>query len=141
MKTKYILTFPQNIVNNPITYWLVKKYSLQINILRAQISENKRGYLLVDIIGEENEIENGLQFLSDNNVEIKPFIKQLNFKKENCVNCGSCTGVCHSNALYLDKTSREVIYNHENCTACGLCIKACPLQLFDFNFNGFKNAN
>lgn len=70
----------------------------------------------------------------------KPITYQLIYDKENCVDCGSCTGVCHSEALFINKPDRIITYEPKKCTACGLCIKACPLQLFKLNFD-FKNAN
>lgn len=132
---KYILSFPQELTSKPITYSLIKEFDLQINILHAEISASKKGFLLLDIYGEDKNIEKGFEFLKQQNVKFEPFKKQLDFKIDDCVHCGSCIGVCHSNALFLDNISREVNFNHQNCTVCGLCIDACPLQLFSINLN------
>ncbi|MEA3451179.1 MAG: NIL domain-containing protein [Bacteroidota bacterium] len=139
---KYILSFPQELTSKPITYSLIKEFDLRINILHAEISASKKGFLLVDISGEQKNIDNGFDFLKQQKVEFEPFKKQLDFKIDDCVHCGSCIGVCHSKALYLEETTRTVNLNSQNCTVCGLCIDACPLQLFSINLNLSKyNAN
>jgi len=140
MKTKYILEFTQEAVNKPVTYQLIKDFDLKVNIINADISANKQAYLLIDISGKEQNIKDGIKYMEDLKVKCKLFRKQLIYDKENCVNCGSCTGVCYSGALYFDNSDKIVNYNSEKCTVCGLCIKACPLQLFELNL-GFKNAD
>ncbi len=51
MKNKVMLNFPADRANNPVTYDLVKKFDLRINILRASINYNMKGSLLMDIEG------------------------------------------------------------------------------------------
>lgn len=135
MKTKYILSFPQNLTRKPITYKLIKDFDLEINIVHAEISSTKKGFLVLDISGDDDKVQAGLEFLKNQNVEFEKFMKQLNFDEANCVNCGSCVGVCNSDALFLDPTYRTVNFNAQNCTVCGLCVKACPLQLFSIDLN------
>ena len=47
MKHKYILSFTQESVNKPITYDLIKKFNVKINIIKANISADEAGHLLI----------------------------------------------------------------------------------------------
>jgi ferredoxin len=135
---KYIFTFSQKMANKPITYQLIKDHNLMVNILNAEITAHKRSYLLVEICGSEESLLSGIRFLEENSVRCEPFKKQLLFDENNCISCGSCTGVCYSKALIQDKSDRNIKFKAEMCTACGLCLKACPLQLLSLNFNSIN---
>jgi ferredoxin len=43
---------------------------------------------------------------------------------ELCDRCGTCIGVCPSNALLLLSTS--LVIDTVRCTGCSLCVKICP---------------
>lgn len=55
------------------------------------------------------------------NITHKPV---LQFKKESCIRCGNCLGVCKSKVH--QKKGQEHILNRELCQACGMCVQACP---------------
>lgn len=40
-----------------------------------------------------------------------------------CDACGTCVGVCPSDALVLEQT---VSVNSDVCTGCGICVLICP---------------
>ncbi|RLF96433.1 ferredoxin [Thermococci archaeon] len=48
----------------------------------------------------------------------------LKIDLEECVRCGTCSGVCPQNAIIL--TEFEVLVT-EKCNDCGICEKVCPL--------------
>ncbi len=60
---------------------------------------------------------------------------QLDFKREGCVACGACTAVCFSGALSHNRPGWELNFKPELCVICGLCVKACPLKLFNIDYN------
>ncbi len=45
-------------------------------------------------------------------------------KRELCMRCGACVGVCPFMALELSE--HGIKRDPEKCTLCGLCAKACP---------------
>ncbi len=45
-----------------------------------------------------------------------------------CINCGSCIGVCPTNALFFNEND-EVEFNKTLCTNCDQCLDACPVGL------------
>ena len=52
-----------------------------------------------------------------------------------CTNCGTCVGICPTNALtmYKNRDSYIPILDSKKCTECGLCVKACPSYTLDLN--------
>lgn len=135
MKKKYILSFTQNSVNKPITYELIKKFDIKINIIKANISADEAGHLLVEFDADKDSLDKCLEYLGKNNVDYVPAEKKILFDEEKCVNCGSCTAVCFAEALALDRETRELVFKPEKCVFCKLCVKACPLGLFEIHFN------
>ncbi|MBN1181236.1 MAG: 4Fe-4S binding protein [Bacteroidales bacterium] len=133
-KKRYILTFPLETVQEPITYILVKEYDLKINIINANITPGKKGNLLCGIWGAKKDIEEGIKYLEGRNIQCTPVEKRLHLNLDKCIHCGSCTSVCFSGALTLDQESRQLLSSPEKCTICGLCVKACPLRLFEISF-------
>ena len=63
---KLVFIFPENIVEEPVTYNLISDYGVRVNILRASIDPGKQGRMVVELSGEEIQIsaracaENGL---------------------------------------------------------------------------------
>ena len=133
MKKRYILKFPQKNISDPITYDLVKIYDLKINILNADISSGRQGNLVLEFDAEEKNIEAGVKYLEQKGIMCSPMNKQLTFKQDDCVACGSCTAVCFSGALEMDKGNWTLEFDAKKCVVCGRCVKACPMQLFEIN--------
>lgn len=133
MNTRYSITFPPEKIREPIISRLIKNHNLEINILNADVSSGKTGKLVVEIKGDKNSLSDGLTFLKIQGVFYKQILKELFLEKENCIACGSCTGVCFSDALSLNKNTFELEVNPGLCILCGICIKACPLQLISLN--------
>jgi len=132
-KVKVSLKFPSLQISKPLTYHLVKDFDLIINILHADISLDKIGKLIVDIEGEDENLENGLKYLANEGIECKIFTKTIIWQEDNCVHCGACTAVCPSNTLNMDRKTWELKFDREKCLLCGLCVKACPLQVMALN--------
>ncbi|MCK5567508.1 MAG: (Fe-S)-binding protein, partial [Actinomycetia bacterium] len=47
LKKKLVLSFPEKVVTKPITYKLVKEFDLVFNILRAEITSDMEGKMLI----------------------------------------------------------------------------------------------
>lgn len=135
MKKRYFLTFPTYSVTEPVIYNLVKKFDIPVSILKADINPGKEGNLLVEMSGEHESLEAGIQYLKSQDIRCVSVLKRVKWNKEICIHCGACTAVCFSEALVIDKKNWKVKFFAENCVACGLCIKACPLRLFEMDFS------
>ncbi|MGI6777927.1 MAG: NIL domain-containing protein [Acetivibrionales bacterium] len=130
-KIKVTMYFSKETTTKPITYHLIKDFDLQVNILHADISFNRVGKLVIDIIGDEKNIEDGLKFVKEQGVNYKLFTKSIIWQEDKCIHCGACTAVCPSGALELDKEEWALTFDKEKCLVCRLCVKACPLRVMN----------
>ena len=132
-KLKLILYFPPEKTDKPFSYHLVKDYDLVFNILQAEVKPGKRGRLTVELEGSEENLERALDYITSNDIHYRPFNKNIVRNQGECMDCGACTAVCPSGALYMDRNSWELIFDESKCLLCELCIKACPVKAIDVN--------
>lgn len=125
MKTKYVLTFPHNAIQEPITYSLVETYHIKLNILRAQIDE-KGGKMVIELMGPGEAIKKGIEYLKTKGVIVQSIEEGVRKDEEKCTQCGLCISICPVGALTVDKKSAKIIFDEDKCVVCGLCIDACP---------------
>lgn len=65
------LVFPQNLIKEPLTFQMAKKYDVIPNIRRAKVTETV-GELVLELDGEEENVEKGIKYLADLGVNVKP---------------------------------------------------------------------
>ncbi|NOZ63864.1 MAG: ferredoxin [Caldiserica bacterium] len=65
------LIFPQNLIKEPVTFQMAKKYDIVPNIRRARVTETV-GELVLELEGEEENVEKGINYLLEKGVEVKP---------------------------------------------------------------------
>ncbi|MCM8814524.1 MAG: NIL domain-containing protein [Candidatus Omnitrophica bacterium] len=65
------LIFPQELIKEPVTFQMAKKYNIIPNIRRAKVTEIV-GELVLELQGEEKNIEKGIQYLKRLGVSVKP---------------------------------------------------------------------
>ena len=124
-KTKVVLSFPPNKVEEPITYHLIKDYGLLVNILRASIDPGQQGRMVVDLSGEENQISLGLDYLKKIGVEVEPLSGEIRHLKERCTSCTACVPFCPTKALDVDRKSWMVSFDPDKCVLCQSCVEVC----------------
>ncbi len=134
MRRRFTIKFPPESTKVPLTYHLIKDYDFMVNILRAAITGDQEGRLLIEVEAEPDKLEQGLAFLKSHNVTIIPLDQQIKIDKDRCIHCGACTAVCFSGALLLDRTNWEMVFDSEKCVMCGLCVTACPLRIIRAEF-------
>lgn len=133
-RKKVVLDFPPEQVTKPIVYHLVSDYNLVINILRAEIHEQERGRMILDLEGDQKQIEKGIKFLKEQKVEVQEAARDITLDEEKCVDCGACTAVCLPQALQLNLDTWKLEFDKEKCVFCELCVKACPVQIIEVKF-------
>lgn len=67
---KIHLTFPGELVKEPVIYNLGKKFNIVTNIRRANVEE-KSGWVVLEITGLKEELEKGIKYLESLGVKVK----------------------------------------------------------------------
>ncbi|HJT37526.1 MAG TPA: NIL domain-containing protein [Actinomycetota bacterium] len=68
-KRRVHLTFPENLVQEPIIFNLGKKFDVVTNIRRANVEDNF-GWVILELDGDEAALDRGLAYLEGLGVEI-----------------------------------------------------------------------
>jgi hypothetical protein len=64
-------TFPQELITLPVIYELGKQFSIVTNIRRADVSDD-RGWVVLELEGDLEEIERGLEWVAAQGVRVDP---------------------------------------------------------------------
>ena len=131
---KIVLHFPKRLTDQPIIYRLVKDYDLGFNILKASISPDKEGLLILELSGQRENYDRGIEYLTTTGVKIQALSRDITRNEARCTSCGACITICPTNAFEVDPKTRQVIFHNERCVACGQCIKACPPHAMEIHF-------
>ncbi|MHB8159870.1 MAG: NIL domain-containing protein [Thermoleophilia bacterium] len=71
MKTQRLeLTFPEKLIKKPIIYELVRENNVIPNIRRANVDEDF-GWMVLELSGEDEDLEQAFRYLQDLGVEIE----------------------------------------------------------------------
>lgn len=132
-----LLIFKSNIMYKPVIYRLARDFDLIFNILEAKILPRREGRILLELRGEDDEIEKGTDFLKEHQVVVEHLEDKVWREDDLCIHCGACVGLCPTEALSLNPPRMDVVFDVHKCVACGMCGLACPfgamkdIRLFD----------
>ena len=65
------LVYPPSLINVPIIYQLIRNYDLNVNILRAHITEEE-GWIDLQVAATQPVTEKALSWLRSQGIEIQP---------------------------------------------------------------------
>ncbi len=131
---RIVLRFPPRLVERPIIYRLVKDYDLEFNILKASITPEQEGVLILELKGNRTEYDKGIEFLEKTGVKIQALSQEVSRNDSRCTHCGACVTVCPTGAFRVNPSTREILFDNAKCIACGLCIPACPPHAMEAHF-------
>lgn len=131
---RIVLHFPHRLVDQPIIYRLVKEFDLQFNILKAYVTPQEEGLMVLELTGEKENYEKAIAYLKKSGVKIQPLSKDIIRNEKQCTHCGVCVPICPVDALVVDKETRKVNFDKDKCIACELCIKVCPTRAMEIHF-------
>jgi L-aspartate semialdehyde sulfurtransferase ferredoxin len=131
---RIVLYFPHRLVDQPIVYKLVKDYNLKFNILKAYVTPQEEGLMVLELIGDEKSFNQGVEYLQSSGVKIKPLSQDVIRNENKCTDCGVCVTICPTGALAIDSITRKVNFYDNKCIACELCVKICPPRAMEVHF-------
>lgn len=131
---RIVLHFPRRLVDRPIISRLVKDFNLDFNILKAYVTPEEEGLLVLELSGERENYDKGIQFLTETGVRIQSLSQDVVRNEDRCTSCGACVTVCPVGCFEVVTKSREVKFENEKCVACGICIKVCPPRAIEVHF-------
>ncbi len=99
---KKVLSFPEDITEEPIIYHLIVDYGVRVNILRASINPGKQGRMFVEIAGEDSQVSLGLNYLERVGVQVEPLAEEIVHLTDQCTSCTSCVPHCPTQGLVVD---------------------------------------
>ena len=134
MKKKLVLRFPHNMVDQPIICYLVRDYNLTFNILKAYVSPDEEGHLVLELDGADGDYKKGIKYLEDKGVKIELLSKDVKRNEEKCIHCGACITICPTDAFTIDQSTRKVDFDGGKCIACELCVPGCPYKAMEVQF-------
>lgn len=133
MKKRVTLTFPKRTVHMPVTYRLAKDFNVAANIIRAQVAPNQIGTLVVELLGDIDEIDAAIEWMRSQDINISLLGREILIDEDSCVDCGLCTGVCPTQALTLDPATFKLNFTRSRCIVCEQCIPTCPVHAISTN--------
>jgi len=70
-KRRVMLTFPEELIKEPIIYNLGQQFKVVTNIRRADLTSDK-GWMVLELEGKEEEIEEGITWVTSKGVRVDP---------------------------------------------------------------------
>ncbi len=130
MVKKVVVTFGGGSASRSLTYELIKKFDIKLNIIKANIDAGSDGKLVLELDADENHIRQAVDYMEQCGFEVSPLESRIKFDDSLCLSCGTCASSCLSGALSISAPDWKLRFNPEKCVVCKLCLTACPLRLF-----------
>ena len=131
---RIVLRFPKRLVNRPIVSHLIKDFNLEFNILKASVTQEEEGLMVLELKGKQEDFDRGISYMKEDGVIIESLSQNVLRNEERCTHCGACITICPTEAFELDMTTRQTKFYDKKCIACGLCIKTCPPRAMELHF-------
>jgi ABC-type methionine transport system ATPase subunit len=75
-KQRVKFTFVHELIKEPIIWKLAKQFDVVTNIRRADVTDD-RGWVILELEGERDEIERGLDWVRQQGVRIDPVYEDI----------------------------------------------------------------
>ena len=70
-KKRVKFTFPQELITEPVIYEMARKFEVIPNIRRADVRDDM-GWVVLEIEGEEDRIDEGIKWVKETGVRVDP---------------------------------------------------------------------
>ncbi|MFC2057068.1 NIL domain-containing protein, partial [Chloroflexota bacterium] len=61
---RIVLHFPKRLVDRPIVTRLIKDFNLDFNILKASVTPDEEGLLVLELSGQQEDYDKGISYLT-----------------------------------------------------------------------------
>ncbi len=133
-KMKVVFSFPPTLVEEPVTWHLIKDFDLQVNILRATVRPRDRGRMVLELKGRKDNLDKAMSYLEDRGVQVDALVQEMRYHEDRCVHCTACTALCPTGALSVDPGSGSLVWEHGKCIICEACLPACSYAALESQF-------
>ena len=123
-----LLRFPKTESKKPIICFLAKDFDLEFAILDATIYPRQEGRMVMELFGTRENFNKGIKFLKDQGVIVQRAAQEVSRDADKCTQCGACTAVCPTSALYIVRPEMRVEFDSKKCSICELCVTTCPCR-------------
>ena len=131
---RIVMHFPPTMIDEPIISGLVRTFDLEFNILRASITPQQEGVMVIVLEGTEADLIAALRNAQEKGVRVEPLEKEVVCNEDKCTECGACVTICPTQALAIDRETRHVSFDADKCIACELCVPVCPPRAMEISF-------
>ena len=76
VKQRLTFTFSQDMVKEPIIFTLSQQYNVVTNIRQADLTKD-RGWVVLELEGEESDIEQGVSWVTSKGVRVDPVNRNI----------------------------------------------------------------
>ncbi len=70
MKKRVKLTFPQQLIKEPVIFTMAKEFNVMPNIRRARVTETV-GEMILELEGSDENLEKGIRWLKGKGIEVE----------------------------------------------------------------------
>ncbi len=70
MKKRVKLTFPQQLIKEPVIFMMAKQFNVMPNIRRARVTETV-GEMILELEGDEEDLEKGLDWIREKGIQVE----------------------------------------------------------------------
>ena len=134
VRKRFVLEVPQKLVDKPIVYELCRRFDISFNILKASISPEREGRIVLELSGTAQNIKAAEIHLGASGVVVESLNEGVKRLEEKCIHCGACESFCPTDALYVERPSMRVVFDEKECVLCERCLTACPTHAMVFRF-------
>ena len=123
---RIVVHYPKHLIEVPLVSQMVRQHDLEFNILRANITPQSEGLMVLGLEGDDAKITAALGWAETQGLRIQPLEKDVVRDDARCTQCGACVTACPTGALSRNPSTQEVRFSPDDCVACELCVPACP---------------
>lgn len=127
MEKKFKVTYNESNVQGSVAYVLVKEFDLTPNILKANITGDGCGVMILSVTGDGDLIDKGMARVEECGYTVEPMVNHIHKEESKCWECGACVSVCPTKSISVDADA-HILVDYNSCIACGSCVDACSVK-------------